>query len=164
MIINSGVLEMDEIESIEFVGEKQTKDISISSNDRLFFCNNIYTHNSAISEDIITGEHVAESYKKVMTGDIVISISRKIEDKLANTARWHVIKNRYGIDGITFPSKVNTSVGTIEIYAPDSVNGAATRKNMANSNELVRKDLALKYEDFKREKIKNMDIKSGEFE
>jgi hypothetical protein len=104
---------------------------------------------SAANDDIITGDQVAESYKKIMTGDIIISISRKIEDKLAGTARWHVIKNRYGIDGITFPSKVDTSIGRIEIYAPESADGTSTRKEMKNSNELVRKELALKYKDFK---------------
>lgn len=105
----------------------------------------------AANEEIITGDQVAESYKKIMTGDVVISIARKIEDKLANTARWHVIKNRYGIDGITFPSKVDTSVGKIEIFAPDSVKGYNTRKEMKNSNELVKKELAEKYKDFQRE-------------
>ena len=106
---------------------------------------------SAANDEIITGDQVAESYKKIMTGDIIISIARKIEDKMANTARWHVIKNRYGIDGITFPSKVDTSIGRIEIYAPESVDGTSTRKEMKNSNELVRKELAVKYKDFKGE-------------
>ena len=117
----------------------------------------------AANEDIITGDQVAESYKKIMTGDIVISIARKIEDKLANTARWHVIKNRYGIDGITFPSKVDTSIGRIEIFAPESVNGSATRKDMQNSKELVKKELAIKYQDFKRESGHETNV-GGDFE
>ncbi len=117
----------------------------------------------AANEEIITGDQVAESYKKIMTGDVVISIARKIEDKLANTARWHVIKNRYGIDGITFPSKVDSSIGRIEIFAPDSVSGYATRKEMKNSNELVKKELALKYKDFQKESG-NEPIIEGSFE
>ena len=44
-----------------------------------------------------------EDYSKVMT-DFVMSMSRKVEDKIANTGRFHVIKNRFGIDGITYPS------------------------------------------------------------
>lgn len=113
----------------------------------------------AANEEIITGDQVAESYKKIMIGDIIISIARKLEDKAAKTARWHVIKNRYGIDGLTFPSKVDTSIGRIEIYAPESVNGSITRKEMQNSHELVKKELALKYNDFKKESdspIKNL--------
>ena len=32
-----------------------------------------------------------------------MSMSRKVEDKIANTGRFHVIKNRFNPDGITFP-------------------------------------------------------------
>lgn len=155
-------MEMDEIESIEFIGDRPTKDISINSSDRLFFCNDIYTHNSAANDEIITGDQIAESYKKVMIGDFVVSIARKIEDKLANTARWHVIKNRYGPDGLTFPSKVDTTVGRIEIFSPESISGTATRKEMANSNELVKKELATKYRDFKKEADNNINGKDFE--
>ena len=71
---------------------------------------------SALEDDVIGAEKIAESYSKIMTADFVISLSRKIEDKIAGTGRWHVIKNRFGPDGITFPSKMNTSNGQINIY------------------------------------------------
>mgnify|MGYP000666016500 CR=1 FL=1 len=58
---------------------------------------------------------VAESYAKVMTADFVISLSRKIEDKIGNTGRFHVIKNRFGIDGITYPATINTNIGMIQL-------------------------------------------------
>ena len=58
---------------------------------------------SSLEEEVIGAEKVAEAYSKVMTADFVLSLSRKIEDKAANTARAHVIKNRFGIDGITYP-------------------------------------------------------------
>lgn len=158
--LNINDFDLDEIESIEFIGEQDTIDISVEDT-RLFFGNDIYTHNSAAELEIITGDQVAESYKKIMTGDVVISIARKIEDKLANTARWHIIKNRYGVDGITFPSKVDASVGRIEIFAPDSVSGYNTRKEMKNSNELVKKQLAEKYKDFQRESDNKPTIEGG---
>ena len=53
---------------------------------------------------MIGADKVAEDYSKVMTADFVISMSRKVEDKIANTGRFHVIKNRFGIDGVTYPS------------------------------------------------------------
>ena len=56
---------------------------------------------SALEEDVIGADKVAEDYSKVMTADFVMSMSRKVEDKIANTGRFHVIKNRFGIDGIT---------------------------------------------------------------
>jgi len=76
---------------------------------------------SALEEDVIDASKIAESYGKVMVADFVISLSRKIEDKLAGTGRWHVIKNRFGPDGIILPSKMNTSNGQIHIYADTSV-------------------------------------------
>ena len=35
-----------------------------------------------------------------------MSLSRKKEDKVNNTARFHIMKNRFGPDGITFPCKM----------------------------------------------------------
>ena len=84
-----------------------------------------------------------------MTADLVISLSRKIEDKLAGTGRWHVIKNRFGPDGITFPSKMNASNGNIEIYQEDSLQGKETRTDMNNHSEFLRKMMQNKYNDMK---------------
>ena len=100
---------------------------------------------SALSDDIIGAEKIAESYAKIMTADLVISLSRKIEDKLANTGRWHIIKNRFGQDGITFPSKMNASNGQIDIHAPDSLDGQDVQKDMDNHSEYLRKVLKQKY-------------------
>ncbi len=100
---------------------------------------------SALSDDIIGAEKIAESYAKIMTADLVISLSRKIEDKLANTGRWHIIKNRFGQDGITFPSKMNASNGQIDIHAPDSLDGQDVQKDMDNHSEYLRKVLKSKY-------------------
>jgi hypothetical protein len=102
---------------------------------------------SALEEDVIGAEKIAESYGKVMVADFVISLSRKVTDKLAGTGRWHVIKNRFGPDGITLPSKMNMSNGQINIYAETSVQGKDTKKQMENGNELARKMIAQKYKE-----------------
>ena len=49
------------------------------------------TNRSGAEDDIITGTKIAGSFSKLMTADFVVSLSRKIEDKLAGM-RWHVIK------------------------------------------------------------------------
>jgi len=102
---------------------------------------------SALEEDVIGAEKIAESYGKVMVADFVISLSRKVQDKLAGTGRWHVIKNRFGPDGITLPSKMNTSNGQINIYADTSVQGKDAKKQMENGNELARKMLSQKFKE-----------------
>jgi replicative DNA helicase len=66
--------------------------------------------------DIIEGDNIAGSYSKLMIGDIVVSLARTRKDKLENTGRWHIMKNRVGSDGMTFGSKIDTSMGKIEIF------------------------------------------------
>jgi hypothetical protein len=78
---------------------------------------------SALDEDVIEATKVAESYQKIMTADFVVSLSRKVEDKIGNTGRFHIIKNRLGPDGLTFPAKVNTNTGGVEIYESTSIGG-----------------------------------------
>ncbi len=102
---------------------------------------------SALEEDVIDASKVSESYGKVMVADFIISLSRKVADKLAGTGRWHVIKNRFGPDGITLPSKMNTSNGQIHIYADTSVQGKDTQKQMDKGDEYTRKMLARKFQE-----------------
>ena len=106
---------------------------------------------SALEEDVIDASKISESYGKVMVADFVLSLSRKVADKLAGTGRWHVIKNRFGPDGITLPSKMNTSNGQFHIYAETSIGGKDTQKQMDGGNELTRKLLARKYQEISNE-------------
>ena len=105
---------------------------------------------SSLEEDIIGADKVSEDYSKVMTADFVMSMSRKVEDKIANTGRFHIIKNRFGIDGVTFPSKINTNVGQIQIYEGSSQFGKEAQNKMNNSEEFLRKELANKYNDIEK--------------
>jgi replicative DNA helicase len=111
----------------------------------------IYTasqiNRSGAEDDIITGTKIAGSFSKMMTADFVISLSRKIEDKLSGTGRWHVIKNRFGPDGMTFPSKANFSNGQIQIFDDASIDGKQTQKEMKGGESLVRKELLQKYKE-----------------
>ena len=56
---------------------------------------------SGAREDIIQGDRMAESYTKMMITDFAMSLARSAEDKERGTGRWHIMKNRYGADGIT---------------------------------------------------------------
>ena len=106
---------------------------------------------SALEEEIIDATKVAEAYSKVMISDFVISISRKVEDKIANTGRFHVIKNRFGIDGITFPTSMNTSTGNIQIFEATTQSGREVQSKMNNSEEYLRKQLSQKHEEFQKD-------------
>jgi len=102
---------------------------------------------SALDEDVIEATKVSESYQKVMTADFVMSLSRKVEDKIGNTGRFHVIKNRFGPDGITYPAKVNTNTGKMEIFESTSVGGKEQQTKIDNRDNLTKKLLSSKYED-----------------
>jgi replicative DNA helicase len=66
-------------------------------------------------DDIIEGDKAAGSYDKMMITDLSLSLSRKKEDKVNGTGRLHIMKNRYGMDGLTYQVEVNTSNGHISI-------------------------------------------------
>ena len=102
---------------------------------------------SALDEDVIEAQKVAESYQKVMTADFVMSLSRKIDDKVSNTGRFHVIKNRFGPDGLTYPAKVNTNIGSIEMYESNTMDGKEQQIKMNNRDGVIRKILSEKYKD-----------------
>ena len=67
-------------------------------------------------DDIIEGDKAAGSYDKLMISDFAMSLSRKKEDKVKKTGRLHIMKNRYGMDGLSFSLKADTSRGHFEVF------------------------------------------------
>jgi len=111
---------------------------------------------SALDEDVIEASKVAESYAKVMVADFVMSLSRKIEDKISNTGRFHVIKNRFGPDGLTYPARINTNIGKIEIFESSSVQGKGIQHKINNRDNQTKQILSQRYDDLmKGEEIDN---------
>jgi replicative DNA helicase len=103
------------------------------------------TQRASLNDDVIGADKISESYNKIMTADLVISLSRKLEDKANHTARAHIIKNRFGTDGVTFPVFMNTSVGKIEIYDENSSKGMLLKKQMQSGESMLKKTLAKKF-------------------
>ncbi len=102
---------------------------------------------SALEDDVIEADKIASSYGKVMVADFLMSLSRKVEDKLSGTGRGHVIKNRFGPDGITLPSKINTNNGQFNFFEPQTTQGRQTTQTMKTGETLVKKNLAQKFKD-----------------
>lgn len=141
---------LDEIESIEFIGEIDTIDITVEDT-HMFYANDIYTHNSGIDSEVIEADKIADSYAKVMNADFIMSLSRKSKDKLSNTARMHIMKNRFGQDGITFPCKMDTNKGILEVYTATSSDGIIASKESKNGEIVEKQLLHKKY-------VENMDM------
>jgi hypothetical protein len=102
---------------------------------------------SALEEDIIEADKIASSYGKVMVADFLMSLSRKVEDKMSGTGRGHVIKNRFGPDGITLPSKINTNNGQFQFFEPQTTQGKQTTQVMKSGENIMKKNLAQKFKD-----------------
>jgi len=102
---------------------------------------------SALEEDIIEADKIASSYGKVMVADFLVSLSRKVEDKMSGTGRGHVIKNRFGPDGITLPCKINTNNGQFQFFEPQTTQGKQTTQVMKTGENIVKKNLAQKFKD-----------------
>lgn len=81
------------------------------------------SNRGAHEEEIIQALDVADSYRKIMTGDFIMSLSRKMQDKLAGTGRVYIMKNRFGPDGIMYPCEFDTSCGKIVIHDSASIEG-----------------------------------------
>ena len=80
-------------------------------------------------DDVIEGDKAAGSYNKIMIADFAMSLSRKRLDKVNGTGRAHIMKNRYGGDGMTYPVKINTENGNIEILDREMEEGEFTVEN-----------------------------------
>jgi replicative DNA helicase len=86
-------------------------------------------------DDVVEGDKAAGSYNKIMIADFILSLSRKRADKINQTGRVHVMKNRYGRDGMTYNAQINTDNGSIKIDDTElSEEDIQTMQNATNSS------------------------------
>jgi len=89
-------------------------------------------------DDIIEGDKAAGSYDKIMITDFAASLSRKRQDKVNGTGRWHIMKNRYGMDGLTYGAKIDTSTGHFEMISDaelEEITPADTKSSYGNVSD-----------------------------
>lgn len=107
-------------------------------------------------EDVIEGTHVQGSYDKTFITDFCASLSRKKEDKVNGTGRFHIMKNRYGNDGMTYMAEVNTGIGHFIIGEEMTEEDMPSNKKQQKiNNELAKED-----KDYLRNKFFELDIDS----
>jgi replicative DNA helicase len=100
-------------------------------------------------DNIIEGDKAAGSYDKIMIADVALSLSRQKKDKVNGTGRFHFMKNRYGMDGMSFNAKVDTATGHIEILneisEEEEEEMVKSNKSNSKSNGNVVDDLDREY-------------------
>lgn len=103
-------------------------------------------------DDIIEGDKAAGSYDKIMVSDFCMSLSRKKEDKVNGTGRFHIMKNRYGMDGMTYGAKINTNNGHVEIteYIPTYEEPVPTQPTFTLLDSIDKQELSKKFREYSK--------------
>lgn len=76
------------------------------------------TNRSGLDMEIVTIGQIGESYAKATVCDLIMTISRRPEDKQFNTGRLFVAKSRLGQDGIVYPFTLNTATVKVDVLQP----------------------------------------------
>lgn len=93
------------------------------------------TNKDGLQSEIIEADNMQGAYSKVFPADFIASMSRKAQDKVSNTARIHVIKNRFGADGLSFPALFDTSRVIFKIYEQNTNTGNDLTSKMKTDNQ-----------------------------
>jgi len=118
------------------------------------------SNKDGLSDDIIEAGSAAGAYAKIYPADFIASLSRKANDKVSNTGRVHIIKNRFGPDGMTFPAYVDTSRAIIRIYDDDTSDAKELRGKMKTNDEYDRERLKHRMLQISGKKVNTTDKKS----
>ena len=103
------------------------------------------TNRSGLNAEVITMESSSEAFNKCFVADFIFTISRTIEDKIANGGRLFVAKNRNGPDGLIYPLLMDTSSVCIKVLEP-----SAEDAFVEVSAKKQKENLIEKYKKFKK--------------
>lgn len=130
-------------------GMAGTKNVAIWSADQ--------TNRDGSEEDVIGTNKISNSYAKMFAVDFLLTLSRKEKDKQNSTARTHIAKSRLGPDGLTFPTKMDTTVGYIELFPPKSEKGKKLIEGMVSDAAYLRQVAADKFQQYANQGRKEPD-------
>jgi len=106
------------------------------------------TNRSGLNAEVVTMEAISEAFNKCFVSDFIFSISRTAEDKLGNTGRLFIAKNRNGPDGMVYPLFMDTSnvcIKVLERQTGDDDDDPLSTKSQ-------KQKLAERYQKFKKNK------------
>ena len=102
---------------------------------------------SSAGADIVGLENMSEAYGKAMVADVIISLSRKAEEKATGQGRLYVAKNRAGRDGIVFPVNIDTARSKFKILDDSEL---TLNEVMDQSENDMRNTLRKKWKEVKK--------------
>ena len=84
-------------------------------------------------DEVIEGHKAAGSYDKMMITDFAASISRRAKDKQTGIGRFHIMKNRYGMDGLTYGANINIAIGSFQLVDENELEDTSPQESNSNS-------------------------------
>jgi RecA/RadA recombinase len=108
------------------------------------------TNRSGLNAEVITMEAISEAFNKCFVSDFIFTVSRTVDDKVANGGRVFVAKNRNGPDGLVFPIFMDTSTVSIKVLQPSEED-----ENVEVDAKKQKQSLVEKYKNFKKNKGEN---------
>jgi KaiC/GvpD/RAD55 family RecA-like ATPase len=108
------------------------------------------TNRAGLNEDVVTLSSIAEAYAKATVCDVIITISRKLEDKQRKMGRMFIAKSRLGADGIVFSFLFDPSTVKAHILKQ----GEDPMQAMMDSRQDAQKALADAYQKHERSRKK----------
>lgn len=107
-------IDWDEIVDIKYLGIQDTIDINVD-NDRLFWANDILTHNSSVNEMEHDHSHIAGGISKIQTADNVVSILATPAMRERGQYQYQFLKTRSS-SGVGSKVIMGYDVETLRIY------------------------------------------------
>jgi len=135
-IFNELTDEWDEITSIQYIGEEDTIDINVSGN-RLFYANNILTHNSAVEEIEFDHSHIAGGISKIQTADNVFGIFTSRAMKERGKYQIQCMKSRSST-GVGQKIDLEYNIETMRITDEGSTDNNQTKKPMSSIYDAIK--------------------------
>ena len=106
------------------------------------------TNRTALNAEVITIESISEALSKCFVADFIVSVSRTMQDRDANTGRLIVNKNRNGPDGMIYDMFMDTSNIQIKVL-PHGKSVEDTKVERLKKEKEVLKEKFKKYKNSK---------------
>jgi len=111
------------------------------------------TNRKGSKEEVVTMDSISEAYNKCFVADLIISLSRTLNDKNSNVGRMFIAKNRNGPDAIIYSIFMDTGSVTIKVLAQQDVEKVhreqqanRDKRDMSNAREIFKKMINHKME------------------
>ena len=106
------------------------------------------TNRSGLNQEVVTLDSIAESYAKATVCDVIMTISRTMDDKATKTGRLFVAQSRLGDDGVVFPFLMDPAKVRVDIVNESQTAGLA----ILEGQELTKESMLSRLSELKNNK------------